>query len=103
MKLTGAAILVSRDIEVYRRPRQLSRAVGSSEQFHTREGFPMPVAPYENTFREDGELCFLAEVPALAHIGGRFDELSESSFCYVAPDQEQQRWRQLAGRLEQLL
>lgn len=63
----------------------------------------MPVAPYDSTFWRDGELCFLAEVPALAHIGRRFDELSESSFHYVAPDQELRQWRQLAGRLEHLV
>jgi hypothetical protein len=66
------------------------------------ESFPMAAAPYESTFQENGELCFLADIPTLAHIGRSFDELSESSFSYVAPEQEQQQWRQLADRLEQL-
>ena len=26
-------------------------------------------APYETTFRDGEELCFLAELPALSHIG----------------------------------
>jgi hypothetical protein len=33
----------------------------------------------------------------------RFDALSETSFDYVAREQEQRQWRQLAGRLEQLV
>jgi hypothetical protein len=63
----------------------------------------MPPAPYEATFRDDGELCFLAEVPALSHIGRRFSELSDRSTHFVAPPEEQARWRGLTQRLEKLV
>jgi hypothetical protein len=63
----------------------------------------VPKAPYEQTFRHDGNLCFFAPVPALAHIGQRFEELSDASFHYQAPEGEQHQWRQLVHRLEILL
>lgn len=40
----------------------------------------MDTAPYTNSFRERGELCFRAEAPALAHIGELYDELGDAHF-----------------------
>lgn len=62
----------------------------------------MSTAPYEQTFRLRGELCFRASIPALAHIGKRFDQLGEESFRYQAPAGEQNQWSQLVQRLEWL-
>jgi hypothetical protein len=59
----------------------------------------MSAAPYETTFRHDGELCFLAPVPALAQIGLRFDGLFEASKNYLAPPDECKPWRELSARL----
>ncbi|MBW3599566.1 MAG: hypothetical protein KY475_20130, partial [Planctomycetes bacterium] len=62
----------------------------------------MTKQPYEQTFPRGGRLCFFAPAPALAHIGERFDELSDASFCYEAPAEEQERWKRLVRRLESL-
>jgi hypothetical protein len=65
----------------------------------TIEVFAMETRPYEDTFRYRGDLCFFAEVPALTHIGKRFDELADECFEYTAPDEELERWKQLSARL----
>ncbi len=62
----------------------------------------MCAAPYETTFRHDGNLCFLAPVPALEGIGGRFDELFEASQNYHAPPEECRPWRELSERLQEI-
>src|SRR5688572_7005489 len=63
------------------------------------EAFSMSQAPYENTFRQDGALCFAAEILELSHIGARFKELGEQSFHYVAPIEEHRLWKQLVEHL----
>ncbi len=60
-------------------------------------------APYEQTFRAGGDLCFYADVPALAHIGKRFSELSDGWFGASAPPEELEQWRKLVARLEEVL
>src|SRR5690349_1035438 len=59
----------------------------------------MSQAPYENTFREGGQLCFAAELEELAHIGQRFSELGEQSSNYVAPVEEHRLWKYLVEHL----
>jgi hypothetical protein len=39
----------------------------------------MADAPYQKTFRDQDGMYFHAEIPALAHIGARFDELLDAS------------------------
>jgi len=63
----------------------------------------MSSAPYEETFQHQGDLCFLAEVPALAHIGERFDQIDEEWLEYTASDEELERWRQFAARVGELM
>lgn len=58
--------------------------------------------PYEITFQRDGELCFVAELPALARIGARHEELIEAWTHYQAPAEEIEPWQRLTERLAQL-
>jgi hypothetical protein len=62
----------------------------------------MPAAPYNETFRQRGDLCFHADIPALAHIGARFDELTDGWIDASAPPEELEQWQRLTGRLEEL-
>jgi hypothetical protein len=63
----------------------------------------MADAPYENTFRRGGDLCFLADVPAWKHIGARYEELTTAASDYVAPAAEQEQFRRLCERLQELI
>lgn len=63
----------------------------------------MAAAPYQRTFRERGRLCFYAEVPALAHIGARLAELSDTQLTASAPPEELGQWRALADHLQRLV
>jgi hypothetical protein len=62
----------------------------------------MPAAPYNETFRQRGEICFRADIPALAHIGARFDELTDGWMEASAPPEELEQWQRLCTRLEEL-
>jgi hypothetical protein len=66
------------------------------------EEFIMAPAPYNETFCQRGDLCFRADIPALAHIGARFDEITDGWMEASAPPEELEQWRRLCSRLEEL-
>ena len=63
----------------------------------------MPAAPYKQTFRERGNLCFYADVRELAHIGARFSEISDAQFTASAPPDELAQWSRFAKHLQKLI
>lgn len=63
----------------------------------------MAAAPYEHSFRRDGELSFFAPVPTMAHIGQGFDELNDASLNFKRPPGEIEPWQRLCHRLQGLV
>ena len=62
----------------------------------------MTSQPYKNTFKQGGDLCFLAELPSLAHLGRDFEALIDDWTHYRGPPEEIEPWKKLSQRLADL-
>lgn len=63
----------------------------------------MTSQPYQNTFKQDGQLCFVADLPAWGHFGRDFDALEDEWTHYQGPPEEIEPWKKLAQRLGELV